>query len=551
MAEASKKKKIFDSRYEIYDIIGRGASSVVYLAKHILVENKQVALKVLNPKNQNQNNSDLLRKESLALITARHKHTIRLEDFRSVDNICYLAMEYAPLSDLRIYTNSQGGKLPVLQAERFLKQIASALSFIHDIGMVHRDIKLDNILIINERQAKLSDFGVAILPGQSPSIEELKKGVGTMDYMAPEVIEGKECSATSDVYSLGLTFYEVFSGSNPLMNIPLNESFDIRQKSKFTNLSILNPEIPKSISDTIAKALSYNTADRFKNATEFLDFLNNFNETELDKSDNKYVSIHTGKTDTAFTPKTEKSINKKEITQIDNKEQEYESKLDPEIEKLINEVVDLDIKHNEEQEKQKNNPPTNEDIVDEEAKPTGFYSPQDLLTVNETDIEKFNYEQSQFHSAKSNKFLKLVFILLVFLVLGFGLKIIAGMFAKDSVPTTSTSVAENQNLFNLPKGIYSGQVFMGEGALVPISIMSFSEQQQLTILLGIPNWAPVTLNQENINQNLLNKGVFELKSNGHILHLQGLLTNDLLEGEIINLNSKVKNKWSAKLTKQG
>ena len=244
---AESKPKVFDSRYYIYEIVGRGASSVVYRAKHVLNDKRELALKVLLPQNGKEFNSDLLRHESLALITARHNYVIRLEDFRSVDSICYLAMEYASLHNLAKYYGENKANILPVQLERYLTQITEALSFMHNIGMCHRDIKPDNILLINDRQARLSDLGMTTLPGQKTSVEELKNGIGTFDYMPPEVLKGKDFDPRADIYSLGLSFYELFSGSHPFKNLSLGQSLIARETQNIVPLKSLLPDIPEYI----------------------------------------------------------------------------------------------------------------------------------------------------------------------------------------------------------------------------------------------------------------------------------------------------------------
>jgi len=270
MAQAGKTKKVFDGRYEILGIVGRGACSVVYHARYLSAPSSELAIKVLVNRKGLGPNTDRLRKEALAMVSARHRYVIRLDDFHAVDALCYLSMEFAPESDLRAYIKKIGGRLPTLQAERFLLQMAEATAFMHQTGIVHRDIKPDNILIINPRQARLGDFGVAVLPGEAPSLEELQKGIGTMDYMAPEVFEGKPCDPRSDVYALALSFYEVLAGFNPFTNIPLAQVLEARKDHNLPHLQEVAPETSAPLSEVLMRALAYDPARRFQNGQEFL-----------------------------------------------------------------------------------------------------------------------------------------------------------------------------------------------------------------------------------------------------------------------------------------
>ena len=274
MAQAAgKTKKVFDGRYEILAIVGRGSGSVVYRARHVTAPHNEVALKVLVNKKGGAPSSDQLRKEALAMVSSRHKYTVRLDDFHSVGQLCYLSMEYAPEGDLRKYIARHSGVLSMLQIERFMMQVAEALAFIHQAGILHRDLKPENILVINDRQVRLADFGVAVLPGEESSIEELQKGVGTMDYMAPEVLEAIESTKQSDVYLFGVTFYEIITGTHPFANIPLAQVIEARKDKNITPIKELRPDCPAHIASIIAKALAFNPSDRFLSARDMFEAL--------------------------------------------------------------------------------------------------------------------------------------------------------------------------------------------------------------------------------------------------------------------------------------
>ncbi len=272
MAQA-KKRKIFDNRYEILSIIGRGSRSVVYHARHIKGKRREVALKVLIAKKGKVPTSDLLRKEALAMVSSRHKYVIRLDDFHSLGDLCYLAMELAPMGDLRQYTTHEGAKLLPSQAELFFIQAAEALEFIHKAGILHRDIKPDNLLVIDEQNIRLGDFGVAILPGETSSLEELQKGIGTMNYMSPEVLDGKPYDARCDIYALGVSFYEMLAGVHPFEDAPLAQQIDVRKDDAITPLTELNPDIPNYLSAAIMQSMAFDPNARYQNCRDLIQSL--------------------------------------------------------------------------------------------------------------------------------------------------------------------------------------------------------------------------------------------------------------------------------------
>lgn len=265
------KKKIFDGKYEILSIVGRGSRSVVYHTRNIAEGGTEIALKVLlDIKRDKLPNSEKLRREALAMVSSHHRYVVRLDDFHSVGELCYLSMEYAPEADLRKFTAKKGGRLPPAQAELFLTQAAEALEFVHKVGIIHRDIKPDNILVIGEKEIRLGDFGVALLPGDDSSPEELKMAVGTMDYMAPEVLEGVAYDQKSDIYSLGVSFYEMLSGKHPFSGASMADQLEVRKAERLVPLTTIAPEVPQYLSDVILQAMHNEPRKRFSSAKELL-----------------------------------------------------------------------------------------------------------------------------------------------------------------------------------------------------------------------------------------------------------------------------------------
>lgn len=273
MAVANKKKKIFDGRYEVLSIVGRGACSVVYHARHASSASGEVALKVLLNEKMQGSHGERLRKEALAMVSSRHRYVVRLDDFHSVGDLCYLSMEFAPEGDLRKFAAKNQGKLTIAQAELFLNQSAEALEFVHKVGIVHRDIKPDNILVVNDQETRLADFGVAVLPGEKSSLADLRNGIGTMSYMAPEVLEGTGYDKLSDIYALGVTFYELLSGTHPFEKVPLMKQLEAREDKNVKPLSAIVPNIPGYLSNVIMQAMSYSPSMRFASLKELLDAL--------------------------------------------------------------------------------------------------------------------------------------------------------------------------------------------------------------------------------------------------------------------------------------
>lgn len=332
MAQAKMKKKIFQGRYEILNIVGRGSCSVVYHGK-LLEDDKSVALKVLVNKKRSEDLSDRLRQEALSLVSARHKNVIRLDDFHSIGNLSYLAMEYAPHADLATYIKNQAEEiLPIEQALNYIFQMAEALSFVHKIGMLHRDIKPANILIMSKTLAKLGDFGVALLPGEDTDTKELQNGVGTIDYMAPEVFEGKIYNQSSDIYQLGVTAYEILSGKNPFNSSALVDLLKIRKDENIKPIK----NIPSQISKVILKAISYDYKDRYEDVDSFIEDLNKAIENKLEEN-------------TSPKPKVKES--ESEYDPFLREEDEKTDLFDPDENELISETSKINAEEDQEEEK--------------------------------------------------------------------------------------------------------------------------------------------------------------------------------------------------------
>lgn len=272
---SNTKRKVFDGRYEVLSIVGRGTDSVVYHARHVQGSEQEVALKVLLNQKHQVSLSERLRKEALTLVSCRHKYVVRLDDFHSVDDLCYLSMEFARDGDLRKVLAALGSALPPERGERYLRQCLEALDFIHATGVIHRDIKPENILVLNQDEIRLADFGIALLPGDAVDISELQKGVGSFSYLPPELVQGIRYDDRSDLYSLGLCFYEALAGFHPFEKLPLAEQLDARLDGRIAPLHEIQPGVSRHLSGIISKLIRYDADERFQTALEALRALDN------------------------------------------------------------------------------------------------------------------------------------------------------------------------------------------------------------------------------------------------------------------------------------
>lgn len=291
---SAKKRKIFDGRYEVISIVGRGLDSVVYHARHLSGAQQEVALKVLVNNKPKSSMTERLRKEALTLVSCRHKYVVRLDDFHSVSDLCYLSMEFAELGDLRKYIAAQGAPLSAERGAEFLRQSLEAMEFIHATGVLHRDIKPDNILVINEKEIRLADFGLALLPGDELDLEELQNGVGSLSYLPPEMLGGEFYDSRSDLYSLGVCFYEAMAGFHPFESAPLSEQQSARLDQNIKPLHEVNSLIPRNVSAVVATLMRHSADQRFQTAMEALRALSTTSFEGTSATNNDESSIERG-----------------------------------------------------------------------------------------------------------------------------------------------------------------------------------------------------------------------------------------------------------------
>jgi serine/threonine-protein kinase len=279
MAEPRSKSKLFNDQYEIEGIIGRGQQSVVYKAKDVKT-GQEVALKVLirtKKEEEFQVLKERLRKEALCLISAANKYVLKAIDFQSVGEFCFLVTELAPFLDLKFYLESQGRKLSVTEAKIFLKQILFALEHVHGIGIIHRDIRPENILVFDKELVKLCDFSNSLMRGEPFKEEEIREAAGSLDYLAPEVLEGLQPTLKSDLYSLGITFLELIRGQPVFEGIPLMRVLQARQELALDPLE----DIPEDLRYTLRLLLQYDPLLRPRTAREAIYFLENPDQAKL------------------------------------------------------------------------------------------------------------------------------------------------------------------------------------------------------------------------------------------------------------------------------
>lgn len=260
----------FDGRYRLDRLIGSGGMAEVWLAEDIRL-GRPVALKVLRERISREHDSDLisaLEREARVVARLQHPNIVSVYDAGQVDGRNYLAMEYVEGPSLRQVLTSRG-RLPEEQAVRVGTQIASALDYAHGQGVVHNDVKPENIMVTDRGIAKVTDFGVAETVTRTLSPDEARDLLGTIAYLAPEVIQGSPPDERSDVYSLALTLYELVSGRSPFGGTSAAAMAGQRLAAPAPGVRTFAPEVSSELEGVLARALAFLPADRYQTAAEF------------------------------------------------------------------------------------------------------------------------------------------------------------------------------------------------------------------------------------------------------------------------------------------
>lgn len=300
--------KRLDGRYEIIEIIGVGGMAVVYKAFDS-IDNRIVAVKVL--KDEYLRNEDFRRRfrnESKAIALLSHPNIVKIYDVSYGDNLQYIVMEYVEGITLKEYIEQQG-KLDIREAIYFITQILRALQHAHDKGIVHRDIKPQNILLVSDGTIKVTDFGIARF-SRSETRTMTEGAIGSVHYISPEQAKGSITDAKTDLYSSGVVLYEMLTGKLPFQSDnAVSVALMQLQKDPVMPREI-NPEIPVGLEQIVIRAMQKNPNDRYQSASEMLMDIAEFKKNPnvkfdysyfVDRQPTKYIPI-------AHTPLNEAEI---------------------------------------------------------------------------------------------------------------------------------------------------------------------------------------------------------------------------------------------------
>ena len=266
------QQTIVDGRYVIVDPLGGGGMALVFLARDRVLTRK-VALKVLRQEYaQDDEFVERFRREAISAAALSHPNIVSVYDRgETEDGRYYIAMEYVSGGTLKDRIDQDGPLAPGV-AVRVASQVAEALGVAHDRGIIHRDVKPRNILVSESGDVKVADFGIARAASAS-AISRTEDMLGTARYMSPEQAMGEPVGPASDLYSLGVVFYEMLTG-----RVPFDAELPVALAMKHVNEpprppKELNPEIPERINALVVRLLAKNPEDRYTSAAHLLDAL--------------------------------------------------------------------------------------------------------------------------------------------------------------------------------------------------------------------------------------------------------------------------------------
>ncbi|MDB8643531.1 Stk1 family PASTA domain-containing Ser/Thr kinase [Streptococcus australis] len=293
--------KIFAGRYKIIRQIGRGGMADVYLARDLILDGEEVAVKVLRTNYQTDPIAVArFQREAKAMADLDHPNIVRITDIGEEDGQQYLAMEYVAGLDLKRYIK-ENAPLSNEEAVRLMGQILLAMRLAHTQGIIHRDLKPQNVLLTSDGNAKVSDFGIAVAFAET-SLTQTNSMLGSVHYLSPEQARGSKASVQSDIYAMGIIFYEMLTGHIPYdgdsaVTIALQHF-----QKPLPSIIEENKNVPQALENVVIKATAKKLSDRYKSVAEMYVDLSSCLSYER-RNEKKLVFDDTSKADTKTLPK--------------------------------------------------------------------------------------------------------------------------------------------------------------------------------------------------------------------------------------------------------
>lgn len=278
--------KRLDGRYEIHELLGVGGMAVVYKA-YDTIDDRVVAIKIL--KDEFAGNSEFLRRfrnESKAIAVLSHPNIVKVYDVSFGDRMQYIVMEYVDGITLKEYLDQQK-EVKWKEAIHFTVQILRALQHAHEKGIVHRDIKPQNIMLLQDGTIKVMDFGIARF-ARSETRTMTDKAIGSVHYIAPEQARGDLTDEKADIYSVGVMLYEMITGQLPFEADNAVSVAIMQLQANPTLPREINPDIPEGLQEITMKAMQKMPSQRYQSAAEMLRDIEQFRRNPGIRFEYKY-----------------------------------------------------------------------------------------------------------------------------------------------------------------------------------------------------------------------------------------------------------------------
>ena len=259
---------VFDNRYRVERIVGIGGMAVVFKATDLLMR-RTVAIKILKDEiSADEQAVQRFKHEYRAVAMLSHQNIVNIHDASVRDNIKYIVMEYVEGITLKNYMQHRE-VLNLREIISYTTQILRALDHAHKKGIIHRDIKPQNIMLLKNGVIKVMDFGIAKIPN-AETVTMTDKAIGTVYYISPEQVNGSPTDARSDLYALGVMLYEMATGSLPFSaETPVSVAL-MQVNDTATPPREINPHIPVGLEQIITRAMEKDPDARYQSAEEML-----------------------------------------------------------------------------------------------------------------------------------------------------------------------------------------------------------------------------------------------------------------------------------------
>lgn len=266
-----------DDRYRVTSRIAHGGMADVYEAYDILMH-RTVALKIMRTDMINEVNIERFEKEGIVSASLDSPLIVKVYGQGKVDGRPYMVNEYVEGRTLRDKLNvSTGHNLTPLEAIDVMLQLTEGVSYVHEHGILHRDLKPDNLFYLSDGSIKIADFGIAMKIGES---DESDGVAGTIYYCAPETLVGQKPNVTSDIYSMGVIFFELLTGTVPFEGETTDDIAIAQIKKHFPEPSKIVPSLPKVLDKIVVKACRKSPDERYQSSKEMHDAIKKTLENE-------------------------------------------------------------------------------------------------------------------------------------------------------------------------------------------------------------------------------------------------------------------------------